>query len=97
MKYIAEVTKVLHPRIHKIGTIENGQVKPTITRLPLPDRVEIELEGTSDEPCMMYRYTNSGEFCGDTWHENLQNAFLQAAYEYGLSESDFKLVLKETT
>ena len=38
---------------------------------------------------MLYRYTDTGEFCGDTWHESLGDAFAQAEYEYGLSERDF--------
>ncbi len=39
---------------------------------------------------MMFRYTSSGEFCGDTWHETLEDAIAQAGYEYGLSEQDFR-------
>jgi len=59
--------------------------------MPLPDRVEIEPEPGS-EHCMMYRYTRAGEFCGDTWHEDLDAAFMQAEHEYGLSASDFLAV-----
>jgi hypothetical protein len=28
------------------------------------------------------RYTKSGEFGGDTWHQSLQDAMEQAAYEF---------------
>ena len=38
---------------------------------------------------MMYRYTDAGQFCGDTWHENLDAAFGEAETEYGLTENDF--------
>ncbi len=41
---------------------------------------------------MMYRYTDAGEICGDTWHPNLMDAFAQAEFEYGLSERDFSLL-----
>lgn len=43
----------------------------------------------------MQEYTDADEFCGDTWHENLRNAFKQAEYEYGLSERDFVQVVDE--
>ena len=66
-----------------------GCLKP-VAEMPLPDRVEIELDGEPGQPCIMYRYTQAGEFCGDTWHETFQAAFEQAEYEYGLSERDFR-------
>lgn len=59
--------------------------------MALPDRVEIEPEPDGGH-CMMYRYGLTGEFCGDTWHEDLDAAFLQAEYEYGLGASDFLAV-----
>ena len=31
----------------------------------------------------LYRYTASGEFAGDTWHENIGNARYQTGCEYG--------------
>jgi hypothetical protein len=60
--------------------------------MPLPDRVEIELDGAEAQPCMMYRYTNDDEFCGDTWHETFAAALEQAEFEYGLTRGDFELV-----
>jgi hypothetical protein len=88
-KYTARVTRVLQAGIHCIGAItENGDVKP-VSELPLPDYVQIECEGTAEKPCVMYRYADSGEFCGDTWHETMRDAFEQASFEYGLAEADF--------
>lgn len=55
------------------------------------DRIEIESEPGSSH-YLVCRYTKSGEFCGDTWHEDLEAAFHQANFEYGLSASDFLLV-----
>ena len=88
MKYEARVTQVLKTGIHTIGEVRDGRVQ-SVADLPLPDRVEIKLDGGPDEPCIMYRYTDSGEFWGDTWHETLRDAFGQANYEYGLSGHDF--------
>ena len=31
---------------------------------------------------MLFRYTSSGEFAGDTWHESLDQAKDQAEFEY---------------
>ncbi len=87
MKYVARMVNVLKSGIHKIGEIQDGQVRP-VANLPLPNRIEIEFE-ECDEPCFMYRYTDANEFCGDTWHANLADAFAQAEYEYGLVEQDF--------
>jgi hypothetical protein len=89
MKYVAVVTKVLRPGIHKVGGFRDGE--PVAKDLPAPDRVEIECEGVG-LPCMMFRFTNEGEFCGDTWHESLASAFAQAKFEYGLSQEDFVLI-----
>lgn len=91
MKYTARVTKILKTSIHVIGAIVDDEVRE-VAEMALPDYIEIELEGEPDYPCMMYRYTDSGEFCGDTWHENLADALRQAEYEYGLSKSDFHLL-----
>ena len=91
MKYLARVRQVVHAGIHAIGTIRAGRVEPVVT-LPPPTRVEIELQGSPEDPCMMFRYNDAGDFCGDTWHENLQQAFAQAAFEYGLAQEEFSLV-----
>lgn len=89
-KYIARVTEVFRSGIHVMAKVQNGAVIP-LAGLPLPDRVEIELEGGRENPCMMYRYTEANQSCGDTRHENLEAAFEQAKFEYGLDEKDFSL------
>jgi len=81
---------VLHLGIHKIGTLDEDGVPRVVANLPLPDRIEIEMEAGRQDPCMMIRYADDGRFGGDTWHENLEAAFAQAEYEYGLVESDCK-------
>ena len=88
IKYVARVKQVLHPGIHKIAQISDGELTP-VADMPLASRVEIELEGGPDQECMIYRYTDAGEICGDTWHESLRDAFAQATFEYGLCERDF--------
>ena len=94
MKYLARVRQVLQPGIHTIGTIRADQVE-TVAVMPSPTRVEIELEGTPADPCMMFRFNDAGDFCGDTWHDDLQHAFAQAAFEYGLAPEEFSLAADE--
>jgi hypothetical protein len=89
MKYVAIVSKVAVRGIHKLATIQDGDVRP-LADLPDPHRVEIELDGSEAEACMMYRYTADGRFCGDTWHPSFEDAIEQAKYEYGLGRADFK-------
>lgn len=76
--------------MHTVGHISDGKLFEHYA-MSLPDRIEIQLESGSDH-CFMYRYTKSGEFCGDTWHENLSAAFEQADFEYGLCAADFLIV-----
>ena len=89
MKYITKLKQLLQSDIHKIGTIENGELKNG-GLIPQADRVEIELEGSEIDPCIMYRFAKDDEFCGDTWHENFAAALSQAAFECGLKREDFK-------
>jgi hypothetical protein len=89
MKYVAQVTQVIHSGIHK--SVRRNNAGAVITsELPLPNRLEIEINGSESEPCMMFRYTSDDAFCGDTWHESLEDAFHQAEYEYGLNSADFQ-------
>jgi len=90
-KLVARVREILQPGIHAIGYIQDDELisgEP----LPLPDRIEIETSLDGGD-CMMYRYTRSGDFCGDTWHEDLESAFEEAEFEYGLSREDFLTLL----
>ena len=86
MKYVARVRTVLR-NINKVGGLVEGEIR-AVADMPLPDRVEIIPE-PADGSFMLFRYTKDGEDCGDTWHETLQDAFDQAAFEYGLAQSDF--------
>lgn len=90
MKYTARVRQVLHPGIHYTAKLQGGRPE-RVADLPSPDFVEIEF-GQTEGSCTLYRFTDSGEFCGDTWHETLAEAFAQAEYEYGLAERDFTTV-----
>lgn len=60
---------------HKRGLPDGPQ-----TTMPFPDVLFLEGDETS---YMLYRYTVDGRFCGDTWHQTLEDAKRQAEFEYG--------------
>jgi hypothetical protein len=71
---------VLHYRGLPQELSPNG-VPPSL--LPLrPDFLAIE---ETSEGFFLFRYTRNQEFCGDTWHQSLQEAEEQAIYEFGSS------------
>ena len=49
--------------------------------LPLADVVILVAD--EDPGAMLFRYTAHGEFGGDTWHLNVEEAQESAIYEYG--------------
>ncbi len=87
-KLVADVRTVLIDGIHSMGAVHEGQIRKGLP-LPRPDRVVIEIDSEVDGPCMLFRFSTDGRFCGDTWHENLETAVAQANYEYGLVRGDF--------
>lgn len=88
MKLTARVQQVLHSGIHKVMVDRRG-AELVFDNLPLPTYVEIEVDDAGH--AMLYRYRDDGTFCGDTWHESLQDAKDQAAYEYGISELTWQI------
>jgi hypothetical protein len=92
MRYFAHVAHVRRRGIHMLVTCSHTG-EDIRSELPLPDRVELEVD---DDGCaMLYRYQNNGTFCGDTWHECIQDAHKQAFYEYEIQEHDWKLIPDE--
>jgi len=49
---------------------------------PLPQAALVIIDETS-EGTFLIRYSSDGEFAGDTWHENRDEAQDQAAFEFG--------------
>ena len=64
-----------HPRRERI---ELGDGACTF---PDPDFLVLRQREFGD--WMMFRFTKSGDFCGDTWHRTIADADEQAVYEYG--------------
>lgn len=55
--------------------------------LPIPHILILE-EEKDGGGFTLHRYTDEGEFCGETWHQRLEEAKHQAHFEYdgGISE-----------
>jgi len=58
--------------------------------MPPAAGVELVQEG---EHYYLYRVASTGEAAGDTWHESMKHAKDQAAFEYEIQESDWKLAI----
>jgi hypothetical protein len=92
LKYVARIRQVVVPGVHRLALLSDSE-PAAHADMPSPDRIEI----VHDEQrgcCMMYRYTANGEACGDTWQQNLDEAYAQAKYEYGLEPKDFLQIVK---
>jgi hypothetical protein len=76
-------TRAAHPRVrHVLGFPSELAGDDEVARqLPPPDVVVIEEESQGN--VFLYRLTRSGEPCGDTWHQSIEDARYQADYEYG--------------
>jgi len=51
-----------------------------------PARLTIE-EG--EEGVFLFRHDEDGEFCGDTWHESVEDATAQARAEFEVTAEDW--------
>jgi len=85
MKLKAYVVRVTGKTIHSIGEVIEGKVVP---KQKMPDAAYVVTEEMNGS-CYLYRYSNTGEFAGDTWHETLEEAKRQARFEYVIGDSDW--------
>lgn len=67
--------------------IQSGLRSGNVTEMPSAIVVEI-LE--QDGGAMLLRFGYDGEFSGDTWHENVDSAKRQAAFEFDIREEDWE-------
>ncbi len=65
------------------------------SRTPMP-HARILLIAEEESGILLCRFTASGEFAGDTWHENVENARHQAVSEYGDALCEWQSVPDDT-
>jgi hypothetical protein len=74
--------QALEPRVpHSIGFPRDADPEADQTSLPWPDVVVIDEVSIGN--VFLYRLTDRGDMAGDTWHQSVEDAVEQAAFEYG--------------
>jgi hypothetical protein len=48
----------------------------------MPAPAVLVLEPVAGGNAMLFRFTSTGDDCGDTWHQSIDEAKEQAAFEY---------------
>jgi hypothetical protein len=99
MKLRAEVRKVLGTTKHYRGPVIGGEPAiiggvPVVVdgeilgmeRMPDARWVEIEEE---ESGVVLYRFSASGEFAGDSWFFTIEEAMRQAEREYDIRKTDW--------
>ncbi|MDL2274950.1 hypothetical protein LJC22_02345 [Desulfosarcina sp. OttesenSCG-928-G10] len=88
MKLKAEVRTITGDVRHYIGLSSfDVETQHEIDTLPVPKSVEI----TGDSHgFFLLRFNTDGDFVGDTWHETLEDAKEQAAFEFEIKVEDWK-------
>ena len=60
--------------------------------LPKPQILVIEEMGTD---VFLFRFTEAGEYAGDTWHQSVEGAKKQAAFEYRIVDDAWEMIPDE--
>jgi hypothetical protein len=59
---------------------------------PVADILVLEMGTVDEQGVFLYGYTATGEFCGDTWHQSIEDAQDQAACEFGYALGEWEEV-----
>ena len=73
--------------IHSLGRIVDGLPVPTI---PSPPASRVEISAEADGGYSLIRFDPADGFCGDTWHQSLEEAQRQAEFEFGIALEDWE-------
>ncbi len=63
------------------------------TLLSLPKVLVIKQTAASD--VFLFRFTETGEYAGDTWHQSIEEAKKQADFEYGVAKDSWQRIPSE--
>lgn len=86
-RWIARITKTVGPTRHYWG-VPPGVLGEDSERTLMPEAEWVVMEMNKDG-VFLIRYSDSGEFGGDTWSPTRELALEVAADEYGLHERDW--------
>ena len=101
IRLIAKIknNKISSPTAHYSGfppSVKKGN--NTRVLLPSADILLIEQRKNdtflfrSENDTFLFRFTMEGEYAGDTWHQSVQEAKKQAAFEYGVIDDTWQIV-----
>ncbi len=85
MRLRAKVERATGTTRHYIGALEDGRPIPRV-ELPVPAWIEISSE---DGAFYLFRLDPEGACFADTWHQTLEEAKRQAAFEFGITPGDW--------
>jgi hypothetical protein len=74
---------------HLVGLPPEVAPNPQQTPVELPPANILVIVQSSGESFSLYRFTQGGDFAGDTWHLSLDDVYHQAQYEYGVQPTDW--------
>ena len=84
-KLHATVRKSTEQTKHSIGIL--GPDGPNATsEMPVAVKLEISAD---DNGVFLIRFDKNGTFCGDTWHQSIDDAKEQASFEFSVADSDW--------
>jgi hypothetical protein len=87
--YVAQNNSSTSNVKHSLGTLgENGE--KTIKTFSVAERIEISI---GEDGVSLVRFDQNGSFCGDTWHQTIEQAMDQAEYEFKVSRDDWQRVM----
>ena len=76
-------------RAHVKDSIEPRRPRPTTGATNLPPARMLRIE-ESEGGFFLLRLTSDGQFAGDTWHESVRDAQLQAEFEFGVTPREWQ-------
>ncbi len=74
---------------HFVGLPHEIALNPQQTPVELPSADRLVIVQSSEEGFLLYRFTQDGDFAGDTWHLSLDDVYHQAQFEYGIQPTDW--------
>lgn len=89
MRLRAFVRAVTGNTKHFIGTIVDDEPVP-VRQIPPAHYVEIEPDGNH---AFLHHFDADGNELADSWHESVEEAKRQAAFEYCIGEDDWREVV----
>lgn len=87
-KYEAKINTATGSVKHTLGVLGVNGPETTVD-FPIAVRLEISV---SEDGILLLRFDRNGDYCGDTWHQTIEEAKDQARFEFNVTEDDWRTV-----